>query len=226
MKKSVPWIVIPAFNASHTIVGVVRGLRDSGYHNIVVVDDGSRDATYETALSTGVDVIKHVVNRGQGASLQTGIHYALKKNPSVIVTFDADGQHDPADISALMQPVLSGEVDIALGSRFLKPSHVPLFRKIALKCGIIIVYLFNGLLLTDAHNGIRCLSNDCAKNLEITSDRMEHASEIIEIIKKKGWRYKEIPVTVHYSNRSLRDGQNTLAAFRILGKMFWRKMTR
>lgn|SRR3989338_2589589 len=226
MKKSVPWIVIPAFNASHTIVGVVRGLRDSGYNNIVVVDDGSRDGTYESAVSTGVDVVRHVVNRGQGASLQTGIRYSLTKNPSVVVTFDADGQHDPSDISSLMQPVLSGDVDIALGSRFLKSSNVPLFRKIALKCGIIVVYLFNGLLLTDAHNGIRCLSNDCARNLEITSDRMEHASEIIEIIKKKGWRYKEVPVTVHYSDMSLRDGQSTLAAFRILGKMFWRKMIR
>src|SRR3989344_3017013 len=88
MKKSVPWIVIPAFNASHTIVGVVRGIR-----------------------------------------------YSLTKNPSVVVTFDADGQHDPSDISSLMQPVLSGDVDIALGSRFLKSSNVPLFRKIALKCG-------------------------------------------------------------------------------------------
>ncbi len=219
------WVVIPAYNSQRTIVKVVENINNYGYKNVIVVDDGSYDSTFEAVQTTGAEVLKHITNRGQGASLQTGISYALTKNPTAIITFDADGQHDPADIEKLALKVFDEGFDISLGSRFLGvQSNAPTHRKIALKCGAFMIYVFHGLWLSDSHNGLRCISRNVAEQINITSDRMEHASEIVEMIKKNGWKFTEVPVTIHYSDESLKRGQSTLSAFKILARMFWRKV--
>ncbi len=220
------WIVIPAYNAEDTLPSVIQGLNNQGFHNIIVVDDGSKDSTFTVATTLPVHALKHFANRGQGAALQTGITYALTQHPqpTAIITFDADGQHRPEDITALATPVLEGKADIALGSRFLSHSNVPLIRRITLKTGAFLIYLFHGLWLTDSHNGLRCLSLHASRELDITSDRMEHASEIIEIMKTKKWTYTEIPIIVHYSTNTLQRGHGGLReAFRVLARMIWRK---
>ncbi|MBI4139448.1 glycosyltransferase family 2 protein [Candidatus Woesearchaeota archaeon] len=219
------WIVIPAYNAQKTITKVIENLNDYGYRNIIVVDDGSNDSTFESAQNTGAEVLSHMANRGQGAALQTGISYALTKNPAAIITFDSDGQHDPSDIEKLALKVLSEGFDISLGSRFLGvQSNAPLHRKIALKCGAFMVYLFHGLWFSDCHNGLRCMSRNVSEQINITSDRMEHASEIVEMIKQNYWKFTEVPVTIHYDDESLKHGQSTFSAFRILARMVWRKV--
>lgn len=116
------YIIIPAYNEEQKIVEVIQGVQEM-CSSVIVVDDGSYDNTYEAARATGVLVLRHIVNRGQGAALQTGITYALAQGADIIVTFDADGQHDVDDIPRLIKPIQEGAVDVVLGSRF-KMSNV------------------------------------------------------------------------------------------------------
>ncbi|MBW3011547.1 glycosyltransferase family 2 protein, partial [Candidatus Woesearchaeota archaeon] len=152
------FIVIAAYNEEKNISKVIQGLKKAGYQNIIVVDDCSKDRTYELAEAQNIHVLKHVINRGQGAALRTGIEYALSLGADAVVTFDADGQHRLEDLPAMLKPVLEGEVDVTLGSRFLKQTEVPPMRKFLLKGSIIVQNLFYGIKLTDANNGFRVLS--------------------------------------------------------------------
>ena len=130
-------VVIPAFNESRQVRAVVMGVK-SYVDMVVVVDDGSIDDTAVQALSVGAMVLRHIVNRGQGAALKTGIDYALGQGADVIITFDSDGQHDPADIPLLLQALKSGQYEVALGSRFLSTvSNVPWLRRLVLKVGVL-----------------------------------------------------------------------------------------
>jgi polyprenyl-phospho-N-acetylgalactosaminyl synthase len=226
MEKKI-FIVIAAYNEEKSIADVISSLAKEGYRNIVVVDDGSADRTYEAASKKGVYAIRHIINRGQGAALKTGIDFAVSKGADVIVTFDADGQHMPKDIKKMVEPVLDGSVDITLGSRFLAGSktNVSPLRRIYLKLGVLSFLLLYSIRLTDSHNGLRALSRRAAQAIEIKCDRMEHASEIVDQIKKKRLRYKEIPVEIRYTEYSLKHGQNYLTnAFNILFRMIFKKL--
>lgn len=221
------WIVIAAYNEEHSIASVLKELAKAGYKNVVVVDDGSTDDTYKIAKQHTKYAIQHVLNRGQGAALKTGIDYALQHDADIIVTFDADGQHRVEDIPALIAPVKKDEVDIALGSRFLKSgSNVPFFRKITLKCGIFLVWVFYGIRLTDVHNGFRALSRHAAEQIEMTMDKMEHASEILSEIKRHNLKYVEVPVVIRYTAYSQAHGQSTSNALKIFYKMVVHKFTK
>ena len=126
------WIVIACFNEQGAVGAVVAELRELGV-NVAVVDDGSREA--------GAHVLKHLVNRGQGAALQTGIGFALRKGARFVVTFDADGQHDPSDLPAMLLPIAKGEVEICLGSRFLgEAENMPATRRIMLTGAVIFTH--------------------------------------------------------------------------------------
>ncbi|MFH1174624.1 MAG: glycosyltransferase family 2 protein [archaeon] len=220
------WIVIAAFNEERAIAGVIRSLRKAGYARVVVVDDCSEDRTLERAERTGAIVLHHAINLGQGAALKTGIDYALANGARVIVTFDADGQHRVQDLPAMLKPVLSGQVDVTLGSRFLyKRDNVPLLRRITLKMAIFVQRVFYGIKLTDAHNGFRVFSRKAAQFIDITCDRMAHASEITEQIKLKKLRYKEIPVIIHYSDETLRKGHGGVRqALKVFKDMLLKKL--
>jgi len=221
------WIVIAAYNEEHSIASVVKELSKVGYKNVVVVDDGSSDDTYKVAKHYTKHVARHVINRGQGAALRTGIDYALKEGADIIVTFDADGQHRVEDIPILIAPVKSGEVDVALGSRFLKEgSNVPLFRKIVLKGGIFVIWLFYGVIITDPHNGFRALSRDAAEKIEITMDRMEHASEILSEIKKRHLKFVEVPVVIRYTQYSMAHGQSSFNSIKIFYRMLLHRFSK
>jgi len=228
MKNKV-FVVIPAYNEEYIIEKVINELKSHGYSNIILVDDGSKDKTYNKASKKGIIVLKHIVNRGQGAALKTSIDYALKQGAEIIVTFDADGQHSVEDIKKLIEPVSRNKVDVTLGSRFLNKeegSNIPFFRKVFLKGGAFIIFLMYGIKLTDSHNGLRAMSRKAAEKIELKSNRMEHASEIIEQIKKKKLRYKEIPVTIKYTEYSKMHGQSTWNAFKIFFKMIFNKLTK
>jgi len=209
------FIVIPAYNEGPCIESVLEGLRRH-YPNVVVVDDGSTDDTYDRAKGASF-LLRHSVNRGQGAALQTGIEYALKRGAQCIVTFDSDGQHDPDDIPAMLGPIQSGEVDITLGSRFLGQAvNLPISRKILLRLAIIFTRLVNGVALTDAHNGFRAFSRRAAQSVNITLDRMAHASELIDFVVQSKLPYREVPVSIHYTEYSLSKGQSSRGALRIV----------
>jgi glycosyltransferase involved in cell wall biosynthesis len=210
-----PWLVIPAYKESGRLRTTLGEL--SQYSSIVVVDDGSPDDTGEVARSCGVWVVRHPINRGQGAALQTGIDFALMHGAQTIVTFDADGQHDPADIPAILEPVQSGVADIALGSRFLgRTLGMPWSRRIVLKLGVLFTRVISRIRVTDAHNGFRALSRTAAQALRIRQDRMAHASEILDEIRRLRLRFREVPVTIRYSSATLAKGQSSWNAVRIV----------
>jgi glycosyltransferase involved in cell wall biosynthesis len=224
--KNDVFIVIAAYNESNSISNVVSSLRNAGYKNIVVVDDGSKDNTFSILNTLPVFALRHVINIGQGAALKTGIDFAVKNNANYIVTFDADGQHRTEDLEAIISPVAKKQCEVALGSRFLgKKTKMPIFRYLVLKTGVIIQWMFYGLLLSDAHNGFRCFSNYAAKKIQITSNRMEHASQIVEEIKRNRLKYKEIPVIINYSEETLKKGHGGfLQGLGVFWKMLWHKL--
>jgi glycosyltransferase involved in cell wall biosynthesis len=224
--KDATSIVIAAYYEEASIASVISDLHNNGYENVIVVDDGSTDDTRSVAEDAGAIVLRHVVNRGQGAALQTGIEYALEHDAEYIVTFDADGQHRASDVANLLAPVASGEYDVALGSRFLdEASDVPLLRKILLLGSVIVQNIFYGANLTDAHNGFRCFSRAAAAKIDITSDRMEHASQIAEQVVTSGVAYTEVPVDVRYTEYAEEKGHGGyVQAFKVFLKMLKRKL--
>lgn len=225
-KKDEVFIVIAAYNEEKNIKQVISNLQKNGFKNIVITDDGSRDKTFEIISRSGVYALRHVLNRGQGASLQTGIDYALKKGAKYIVTFDADGQHRVEDLDAMITPVAKGIAEVTLGSRFInKTTEMPILRRLTLKVGVLVQFIFYGVLLSDAHNGFRCFSRKAAEKIRITSDRMEHASQIVEEIKLKNIKYKEVPVTIIYNEETLKKGHGgVIQAIKVLTRMIIRKL--
>lgn len=209
------FVVIPAFNEAAAIGQVARGVAEV-YPNVVVVDDGSLDDTQAAARQSAKYVLRHALNRGQGAAIQTGIEFALKAGAKYIVTFDADGQHRVEDIAALVTPIWRGECDIALGSRFLGEAEgLSSGRRITLKLGVLFTRVTSGVKLTDTHNGLRAFSRAAAELIEIKLDGMAHASELIDLIVRSGLRYKEVPVTIRYTAYSTAKGQSSRGAIRV-----------
>jgi glycosyltransferase involved in cell wall biosynthesis len=220
------WVVMPAYNEAARIRGALQELLPR-CPNVVVVNDGSPDDTGAVAKSCGVWVVTHPINRGQGAALQTGIDFALKQGADFIVTFDSDGQHDPADIPAMLAPVQSGEADIALGSRFLgRTVGMPLSRRIVLKLAVLFTRVVSRIAVTDTHNGFRAFTRASAKAIRIRQDRMAHASEILDEIRRLGLRFSEVPVTVRYSEATLEKGQSSWNAVRIVWQFFMGKVVK
>ena len=220
------WVVIPAFNEAAAIGSVIAGLRAYA-GNIVVIDDGSKDATAGAAHEAGAIVLRHVINRGQGAALQTGIEYALRHGASAIVTFDSDGQHSPADVPTLVAPLRDGCADIVLGSRFLGSTEsMPRLRRVVLHLAVVFTRMVSGLRVTDAHNGLRAFSRRAASMVHIQLDRMAHASELMDQIRRSGLVYTEVPVHVRYTEYSRQKGQRGVHAVRIAFDYFIGKFVR
>jgi len=216
-------VVIPAHNERKTIGKVIKDLKNHNYNKIIVIDDGSTDNTDLVASTKGAMVVGYLHNYGQGHALSKGIDLAFQLDkPDIIITFDADGQHQAKDVKNLIKVIKEG-YDVALGSRFLKKNKIPFFKKIILKGGVLMIKLFYGADVTDAHNGLRALSAKAAKVINITENRMAHASEIMEKIMKHQLKYKEVPVTIKYTKYSKLKGQSIFNALKILWRMFVRK---
>ena len=210
------WIVIPVYNEGAVIGGVVEQTRKT-FPNIVCVDDGSRDESAEQALAAGAYLVRHPVNLGQGAALQTGISYALSQGAQYMVTFDADGQHRVEDALEMVRVAKSGEADVVLGSRFLTGTEqVPRIKRVVLRTVVKLSRTSRKLQLTDAHNGLRVLNREAAGKLRITMNGMAHASEIVAFLASSGLRVKEVPVTVLYTEYSKSKGQSLINGINIL----------
>lgn len=220
------WFVIPAYNEEKSIARVIKELKSAGYKYFIVVDDCSNDNTFSEARRQKVPVLRHIINRGQGASLKTGIIYALKHGAEFIVTFDSDGQHRVEDLPAMLKPVANGRVEVTLGSRFLEKTDIPPDRRILLKGSILVQRFFYNTKLSDAHNGFRVMSARAARQIRLNADRMEHASEIVDEIIKKKIKYKEVPVVIRYTDYSKKKGHGSfMCALKVFMKMVIRKLT-
>ena len=225
MIKSDVYITIPMYNDEKMITKVIKNLNSKGYNNVVVVDDGSKDNGYSVVKkNTKAIVTKHVVNRGQGAALQTGMEIAIDRGAKYIVHFDSDGQHDVKDLDHMLNTLIDGKYDIVLGSRFLQENKIPLKKRIVLRGGILFTYILSGIWLTDVHNGLRAMTAETAKRLNIQHDRMEHASEILDKVKSLNLKYKEVPVTIHYTDYSQAKGQSIFNSINIAFKLISSKL--
>lgn len=195
-------IVIPAYNEEGSIDTVLKSVLPH-VDRIILVDDGSSDQTPQKVIRRRVTLLQHIVNLGQGAALQTGFEYALDLGADIIVTYDADGQFDPKDITKIIAPILKGAVDVSLGSRFLgKVVGIPRSRLVTLKLGLLFTRLYTGLKLTDTYNGFRGFTREALAKIDITQNRWGHPAEILAQIAKHKLRLVEVPVTVYYTNYS------------------------
>jgi glycosyltransferase involved in cell wall biosynthesis len=220
------WIVVPAYNEEPQIAATVGLLREH-LPGVIVVDDGSTDSTAREAKRAGALVVRHAINLGQGAALLTGIKLALLKGAEQIVTFDADGQHQPGDIDVLLRVQRSSGADVVVGSRFLgSATGMPLSRHLLLRAATAYTRLTTGLALTDAHNGLRLLSRKAAERLRLRQDRMAHASEISEWLGQSGLKVAEAPVRIRYTSYSLAKGQNFFSSFNIIWDLWSSRLHR
>lgn len=218
------WIIVPAYNEASRIARTLQTLL-LHYPNVVVIDDGSRDTTRQAAHEAGAWVLRHEVNSGQGAALQTGLDFALRQGAEYLVTFDADGQHDPQDIAKLLAPLAKGEADVVLGSRFLGQTvDMPFTRKLILKAGVLFTRIVSNIKVTDTHNGLRAFTRQAATKLHLVQDRMAHASEILDQIRQQQLRYVEVPVTIRYTTETLAKGQTSMQAVKIAGELLLGRM--
>lgn len=211
------WIVVPLYNEATVIAGVVEQVR-TVFPNIVCVDDGSSDNSGALAAAAGAVVVTHPINLGQGAALQTGFDYA-RQDPRTrcVVTFDSDGQHRVEDALAAVERLGQGDVDVVLGSRFLDDrTNAGWLKRVVLRMAIAFTNLTTGMRLTDAHNGMRAFSIESLRRVQITQNRMAHASEIISLIAKAKLRVTEIPVQIVYTDYSRSKGQSLWNSVNIL----------
>ncbi|MFH1712195.1 MAG: glycosyltransferase family 2 protein [Patescibacteria group bacterium] len=213
--------VIPAYNEEKRIAASVKDAAKF-VDAVVVVDDCSKDQTQEIAWQAGAYVLPHVINRGQGAALQTGTDFALQKlDADIVIHFDADGQMCGEDIPNMIKPIEEGKADIVLGSRFLgKKSNMPFSRRITIKFALLFTIIISGIRVTDTHNGFRALSREAASKIKIKMNRMAHASEILDLIQAKKLRYTECPVKIRYTEDTLDKGQSFASGFAILKDYF------
>lgn len=220
------WVVIAAFNEGSVIANTVESVLPY-VGNVVVCDDCSADGTAEAALAAGAHVLSHPINLGQGAALQTGIEYALRQQADYIVTFDADGQHDAREILPMLAALKASGVDAVLGSRFLgTKTHVPFPRKLVLASALLYTRVTSRIRLTDVHNGFRALTRKFCEEFKFKQNRMAHASEILEHIASHKTRYIEHPVTIAYTEYSIRKGQRSSNAIRILMELLMGRVSK
>jgi len=218
------WIVVPAFNEAAVIGDVIADVR-SVFDHVVCVDDGSNDGTGENARRAGAHLVRHPINLGQGAAIQTGIEYARKQpGARVFATFDGDGQHRVKDLTAMIDRLCVGDVDVVIGTRLgeQQGSRPPFLKRIVLQTAARLSPRGRRLGLTDTNNGLRVFDKKVADGLDITMSGMSHANEFVMLIAENHWRVAEQPVEVLYTEYSKSKGQPLLNGVNIIFDGFLR----
>jgi glycosyltransferase involved in cell wall biosynthesis len=218
------WLVIPVFNEEAVIADVLAHVLET-FPNVVCVDDGSRDGSYRRVLGSGAHLLRHPINLGQGAALQSGLTYALAQpGAEYFVTFDADGQHQVEDVVSMIGVLRGKEADVVLGSRFLATAEkVPWLKRLVLKSVVLLSGPSRKLGLTDAHNGLRAFTREVAEKIDIVQSGMAHASELVGFLAHSQFRVREIPVTIEYTEYSMSKGQSLLNGINIVFDLTFRR---
>lgn len=221
-------IIIPAFNEAQVIKATIESLKPilrKTKADVIVVDDGSEDSTADKALgsNTKVKVLTHVLNRGLGGAIGTGLAYAKKYNYDYAVTFDADGQHHPSDLEKILKPLIAGEADVVIGSRYLNAKKdMPFDRQIILNLSNIFTFMLFGLYTTDSLSGFRAFNKYAIDHIVIKTDRMEVSNEFFSEIRRLKLRLIEVPIQVIYTQYSRVKGQSNSNALNIIYKLLLR----
>lgn len=220
-------IVIPAFNEEYIIDKVLdtlpRTLPGIGTVDLLVIDDGSTDRTYEVVKKRNVNILRHLINRGLGAALHTGFKYAIELKYDFIITFDADGQHSPADIPRIIKPLYERNAEVVIGSRLLSKSSMPLIRRLINYMSNILTLLLFNIWTTDSQSGLRGFTRESLLQIKLNSQRMEVSSEIFKEINRLKLKVVEVPIKTIYSRYSLTKGQKISNAPVIMWKLFLSK---
>lgn len=221
-------IILPAFNEAKVISQVLAQVRKTAAKlplktEICVVNDGSQDNTARVAKNTQATVLTHVINRGLGASLSTGLEYAKQIQADFAITMDSDGQHDPDDLITVLTPLLNNQADVVIGSRRLQPTgHMPLLRRINNQAFNLLTRLLFGVVTTDSLSGFRGFGKRAIQLIELKTERMEVSNEFFTEIKRHHLKFSEVPIKVIYTDYSLAKGVKPGNVFAILFRLLLR----
>lgn len=216
--------LIPAFNEETTIADVLTRTKPF-VDGMIVVDDGSTDRTSQIARTQGAIVVGHVINRGLGAAIGTGFAVAQRLGADVVVTLDADGQHDPAAIKKCIEAIEQG-ADVVIGSRMLTGFvGMPLHRRIAQIVGNIVTFVLFGAWVTDSQSGFRAFTQYALEKIQIRTNRMEVSSELIAEAKRNQLKLVEVPIKAVYTEYSLSKGQNFFVGLKTVLKLILRRIS-
>jgi len=227
-------VIIPAYNAAKSICGVVSGIPKSVKAggrvftvSVVIVEDGSKDDTYEQALRTRATVLRHVMNSGAGAATRTGMKYvqSLEHAPEYAVTMDADGQHNADDLKKLLACAVMRKADIVIGNRLHGGNAMPLHRTLGNKGISFISRVLFGITVEDTQSGLRLFS--VAKLPSVSSytiDRYGFCTESLWLAHKAKLRVVEVPTSVVYSDETLAHGQNNWGVVDMMLDLLWIRM--
>lgn len=215
--------VIPAYKEETTIADVIERTR-SFVDEIIVVNDGSPDHTADVAKAHGATVVSHVINRGLGAAIGTGFAAAQKHHADVVITLDADGQHDPQEIPKFLEAIERG-ADFVIGSRMIgSESNMPWYRKVANMLGNIFTLVLFGAWVTDSQSGFRAFTKTALENIQIKTNRMEVSSELIAEANANHLTIAEVPIKAIYTDYSLSKGQSFFVGIKTLLKLILRRL--
>ena len=221
-------MIVRAYNEASVIRETITGLLGLGFQ-VAVVDDGSTDETWAVMQQLPIHRVRHPINLGPGAAFQTIVEYALRQGADVVVNFDADGQHRVEDIQVLLEPLFAGNADVVLGSRFLRSGDaqsIPLVRRVVLQGARLVNFLFTGMWLSDAHNGLRAMTRHAASCLDLRETGFAYATEMLEQIRHHRLRCVECPTHIRYTEYSLAKGQRLSNALNIFLDLIVGRMVR
>jgi len=221
-------ILIPAYNEETTLAQVIKTLPDKipgiSQIDVIVVNDGSVDRTKQIAQRMGATVISHWFNRGLGGALGTGFEYIKNHNYDLLITFDADGQHNPQDIAPVIKPIIDGLYDVSIGSRFIgQRGFMPWYRKVGIFGLNVITYLLFFTWTTDSQSGLRAFSRNAINKIQIKTNKMEVSSEFFYEIQAKNLKMTEVPIQSIYTPYSIAKGQKNINGFSVVAKLIYRR---
>ncbi len=217
--------VIPAFNEATRVGAVVRAVAAYA-ETVLVVNDGSTDATAAEAERAGARVVQHIDNCGPGAATMTGLRAALSLGADVVVTLDADEQHDPHDIPAMLAPVLRGEADIVFANRFGQRNRIPFIRRAFNAAGNTITFIATGRWMPDSQCGFKVFGPRALQEVDLQTNGFEFCTEIVRETVQHRWRTAQVPVKVLYSEYTLAKGQSFANGVRTALKILLRSFIR
>jgi len=223
-------IIVPAFNEEAMVGEVIDRLLEDKPKNleteIVVVNDGSQDHTEREAKRRKVIVLNHLINRGLGGALGTGLSFAKNANADFVITFDADGQHDPKDIKKILNPLIAKEADVVIGSRLIGKSDMPIDRKVISFLANVLNLFMWGVWVTDTQSGLRGLSKTAIGKIEIKMNRMEASSEFLREARHHQLKIAEVPIRTIYTEYSKAKGQKNINSINIFAKLLLHRLAK
>lgn len=217
--------VVPAYNEETRIVDVITSALEY-VETVIVVADGSKDRTSEVAEEAGAYVLQHADNCGAGAATMTGVEAARAMGADIIITLDADGQHDPHDIPAMLKPVLDGKADIVFANRFGQRNSIPLIRRVFNGLGNIITFTVTGKWVSDSQCGFKVFGPKAVREIDIRMSGFEFCTEIVRESVQRRWQTAEIPTKVIYSEYTMAKGQSFASGVKTALKILLRSFLR